>query len=298
MERQGEKLMFPTSPDFVAIDFETATRSPASACAIGLAFVEAGRIVANPSWLIRPPRLEFDADFVAIHGINAERVRGHPEFGDLWPELGGLLQDRLIFAHNAVFDVNVLLGMLKAYSIAIPTLRYACTKVVAQKTWPDWHKYDLATLAGRHGLYFRHHDAGEDARVCAHIALQAMQAKAAASVDHLLQLLYVNCGRLSPAGHTAMSQNPALPLLGAFGRWAPRLHQLPEQRQRRQRSLGLTATTLDYRQPAAVINGYTVTLDSCTCPDFVQRELPCKHIYHLAWKVAMAARASDSGLYN
>jgi hypothetical protein len=29
-------------------------------------------------------------------------------------------------------------------------------------------------------------------------------------------------------------------------------------------------------------HGYTVTIDNCTCPDFITRKLPCKHIYALA----------------
>lgn len=33
---------------------------------------------------------------------------------------------------------------------------------------------------------------------------------------------------------------------------------------------------------AVTNHGYEVTLDSCSCPDFLTRKLPCKHIYALA----------------
>lgn len=44
------------TPDFVAIDFETADQGADSACAVGLVKVEGGRIVRSESHLIRPPR--------------------------------------------------------------------------------------------------------------------------------------------------------------------------------------------------------------------------------------------------
>ena len=42
---------------FVAIDFETANHSRDSACSIGIAVAEGGRIVALEQRLIRPPTL-------------------------------------------------------------------------------------------------------------------------------------------------------------------------------------------------------------------------------------------------
>ena len=66
--------------DFTAIDFETANSSNASACAVGLARVRDGRIVARAGWLIQPPP-GHDAFFeinVGIHGIHPEDVADAP----------------------------------------------------------------------------------------------------------------------------------------------------------------------------------------------------------------------------
>ena len=54
---------------YVAIDFETANYNRDSACEIGLAWVENGRIIKNKSvnFLIRPPTKYFN--FTALHGI-------------------------------------------------------------------------------------------------------------------------------------------------------------------------------------------------------------------------------------
>ena len=51
----------------VAIDFETANRSPASACAVGLAFIEDGEVRHRAYSLIRPRDMSFDPMNVRIH---------------------------------------------------------------------------------------------------------------------------------------------------------------------------------------------------------------------------------------
>ena len=62
--------------DFTAIDFETANSSSASACAVGLARVRDGRVVASQGWLIQPPpgHDRFFELNIGIHGIRPEDV--------------------------------------------------------------------------------------------------------------------------------------------------------------------------------------------------------------------------------
>ena len=43
--------------NWVAIDFETANAKRSSACALGIAIVENGRIIKRASWLIKPREL-------------------------------------------------------------------------------------------------------------------------------------------------------------------------------------------------------------------------------------------------
>ena len=66
---------------FVAIDFETANHSRDSACSVGIAIAEGGRIVALERRLIRPPTREFF--FTDIHGLTWNEVRNEPSFADL-----------------------------------------------------------------------------------------------------------------------------------------------------------------------------------------------------------------------
>ena len=71
----------------VALDFETANERRDSACAIGLAWIEGGRVVRRASRLIRPPELRFapgenaaaEAGVVAALGGVAQRVEALPD---------------------------------------------------------------------------------------------------------------------------------------------------------------------------------------------------------------------------
>jgi len=285
---QNTGLYLPSDPDFVAIDFETANRDSASACAIGLAFVKAGEVVANPSWLIRPPRLYFDPAFILIHGIDGDKVKEEPEFDAVWEWLQPQLEGRIVIAHNAVFDINVLKNSLDHYRLPRPTFRYSCTKIIAQKTWPTYKRYNLAELALRHGFVFQHHDAAEDARVCAGIALKAFAKHSAGNFDELNKHANISYGRLSPTEHVPVGETLLLPDLPRFGVWETPIHRQTEQVKRRQRAAGLTGAVIDPDNQSGVVNNYAVTLSSCSCIDFQERRLPCKHMYHLLDKLTEA----------
>ena len=76
----------------------------------------------------------------------------------------------------------------------------------------------------------------------------------------------------------------------SFGNWPESLHMEDNQINRRMRSFNdpMRVTSLNKKTKTAIIENskgdtwYTVTLSSCTCPDFQKRHLPCKHIYKLA----------------
>jgi DNA polymerase III epsilon subunit-like protein len=76
---------------------------------IGLAFV-AGAGGRQPSWLVRPPQLVFDPDFIKIHGITADQVAGKPNSAICGQKIRQLLEGRIIIAPNAEFDINVSSG--------------------------------------------------------------------------------------------------------------------------------------------------------------------------------------------
>lgn len=158
--------------DFCAIDFETATHERHSACEMGICVVEDGKVVKTETWLIRPPSYPyFNRHHVAVHGIQPEDVADAPTFDEIWYDAEKLIYGNLIIAHNAAFDTGVLRSCFEYYGLFKPKMNYLCSLQIAKKSWNYLPKYGLKTLAEHHGLHFNHHRAGDDAEICAQIAL-------------------------------------------------------------------------------------------------------------------------------
>jgi DNA polymerase-3 subunit epsilon len=161
-----------SSPEFCAIDFETANRYPNSACSVAVVRVRGTRVVAARSWLVRPPFRRFD--FTGIHGITWEAVRRSPTFADLWGEIAPHL-DRADFvaAHNAPFDRRVLEACARWYDIELPPIEFVCTMKLARQTW-GLRPTTLKHVADFLGIPLEHHVAASDARACAEIVIRAL----------------------------------------------------------------------------------------------------------------------------
>lgn len=169
----------------VALDFETSNSAPGSACAIGLAFVEGDRVVRREHTLIRPRDMRFYAGNIRIHGIRPEDVEDAPEFPAVLQRFGDDLDGALVVAHNASFDLGVLRESAALYGLGVPAIRSFCTVAMARKIWPELPSRRLDVLAERFAIGFRHHDAGEDAYACAHIALRGMEEMGADDIPDL-----------------------------------------------------------------------------------------------------------------
>lgn len=177
--------------DFTAIDFETANSSSASACAVGLARVRDGKVVATAGWLIRPPA-GHDRFFelnVGIHGIREDDVTHAAGWSAQLADLFAFAGDDILVAHNAGFDMTVLRRACEVTGDAYPSYRYLCSLQVARKTY-DLESYRLPVVAAAVGhLDFAHHDASADALACAHIVIDAAARHGAQDAVELAMLL-------------------------------------------------------------------------------------------------------------
>ena len=180
----------------IAIDFETANERRDSACAVGLAWIEHGRVIRRESRLIRPPELRFAPGNIRVHGILPADVRDRPGFAAVMAEFMPDLAAGTILAHNASFDIGVLRASLHACGQAAPPLAYLCTVQVARRVFPDPAGCGLAKVAGRLGIRFSHHDAGDDAYACAEIALAAMRETETADVAGLSRAIALPLTRI------------------------------------------------------------------------------------------------------
>lgn len=180
---------------FVAIDFETANHRPDSACQLALVSVRDGQIVEQRCWLMRPPRMYFSPRNIEIHGIRPEQVEDQPTIEQLWTQIASVIEGDVVVAHNARFDVGVLVASLAAFDLACPSFEFTCTRSLARQAWPGQPRYGLKPLGTWLGIDFKHHDALEDARCCAQVLLRAAERFEANSLVELEQRLRVSRGR-------------------------------------------------------------------------------------------------------
>ncbi len=177
--------------DFTAIDFETANSSSASACAVGLARVREGRVVATAGWLIQPPpgHDRFFELNIGIHGIRPDDVATAPTWVEQLDALTAFVGDDVVVAHNAGFDMRVLRSACEATDAPCPPYRYICSLQASRKTY-DLDSYRLPSVAAAAGfLDFAHHDATADALACAHIMIDTALRAGADDIVELAMLL-------------------------------------------------------------------------------------------------------------
>lgn len=162
--------------DFVAIDFETANRYPNSACAIGMVKVIDNRIVETFYSLICPPYLMFDPGNIRIHGIRPSDVADEPTFKTLWPQVEAFIGNLPLVAHNAPFDKKVLQSVMDYYDLEPIENQFFCTVKLARQAYPHLSSHRLNIMAEYLDLNLNHHQALDDARVCAEILITINQA--------------------------------------------------------------------------------------------------------------------------
>ncbi len=182
----------------VAIDFETANNQANSACQLGVVVVENLEIVEEKSWLIRPPTTYFSPHCVRVHGITARDCVDAPLWGDVWPEVKALLKSGPVLGHNVGFDARVLLATCQHYQVPLPNLELMCSRLIAKKAWPQLTGFGLANVANHLDIRFRHHDALEDARASAIVAMTAAKLSRSSSIRMLEESLGMLRGLIMP----------------------------------------------------------------------------------------------------
>ncbi|ATN34843.1 DNA polymerase III subunit epsilon [Rhizobium sp. ACO-34A] len=189
----------------IAIDFETANEERGSACSVGLAFIEDGKVVRVEERLIRPKSMRFSSFNIAIHGIRPEDVEDAGEFPEVMDEFADDFADAMMIAHNAAFDFSVWRAALDAYRQPYPELSYVCSVKLSQRAWPELGSHRLNVLAAHLGLSFSHHNAAEDALVCALASIAMARQQRADGIPELAASLGISPGRLYRGGYEACS---------------------------------------------------------------------------------------------
>ena len=158
---------------FTAIDFETATGTRSSACAVGIVTVEDGEITEEFYSLIQPPDNTYFGMNIAVHGIRPADTVDAPTFDELYPEIKKRLRGRRVVAHNEAFDRSVLRRTMEYYDLDYAELelaeRWECTMRIYKNK--GFVPYKLNACCEQLGIALQHHEALSDAIGCAHLYL-------------------------------------------------------------------------------------------------------------------------------
>lgn len=152
--------------DWALVDVETSGLVPRQHRVLSVAVVTVGpdgKQTGEFSTLLDPG---CDPGPVEVHGLTAERLRGAPRFEDVAERIGGMLEGRVMVAHNAQFDYDFLAHEFARARSFLPVSRRMCTLALNRSVDPPTGDLKLGTLAAHYGVaQHRAHDALDDTRV-------------------------------------------------------------------------------------------------------------------------------------
>ena len=145
--------MLLTDVKFACLDTETTGLSPEGGgkiCEVAVSVSKAGRPVESFSSLINPG-MPMHPDVIAIHGITNEMVQNSPKFADILPKLLGVLDNCVLVAHNAEFDLSFLQYEFEQCGMHFPKYPVIDTLKLARKSG-RFEKNRLGFIAQKLGI--------------------------------------------------------------------------------------------------------------------------------------------------
>ena len=147
----------PTTPldelTFTFVDVETTGLDPATGdrvCEIALLRVQGDQEIARFASLVHPQQ-PMRPGALAVHGITDAMLVDAPPFAAILPQIHALLQDTVLVAHNARFDVGFLRHEWQIAGQTFPFLAVVDTLALAQARYRFRHN-SLGAIAGELGV--------------------------------------------------------------------------------------------------------------------------------------------------
>ena len=147
----------PTTPidelSLTFVDVETTGLDPATGdrvCEIALLRVRGDQEVARFESLVHPQR-RMTPGAMAVNGITDAMLVDAPPFATVLPQVYALLQDAVLVAHNARFDVGFLRHEWQIAGQTLPSLAVVDTLALAQARYRFRHN-SLGAIASELGI--------------------------------------------------------------------------------------------------------------------------------------------------
>lgn len=136
-----------TNVTFVAFDTETTgLHWKESRCVeIGVVKFRNGELVGTRSWLVNPG-MPIPESARNVHGITDAMVTDSPPFRKVYPEFLAFIDDAVLLAHNAPFDMTILEAEAHRCALPVPTNVVLDTLRLSRAWFPDIKTRNLAAL--------------------------------------------------------------------------------------------------------------------------------------------------------
>lgn len=163
------------TPEFVAVDFETANDDRRSACAIALVRIVESQVVERYTSILRPPSGLDYFKFTDIHGLTQTDVANAPQWRDIHHDILRFIGESPLWAHNAQFDRSVWHALDHQFETGPTPSDFYCSMELAKNTFTTLPNYKLPTVVQFAAPNFRldHHNATSDAEACGLIVAEA-----------------------------------------------------------------------------------------------------------------------------
>ncbi|OFT97267.1 exonuclease domain-containing protein [Brevibacterium sp. HMSC22B09] len=175
--------------NFAVLDVETANRSRASICQLGVTIVRNGQIEQTYETYVVPPTGlgTFDPRNVSIHGIEPEHVADAPTWDFVDTVTRRLLQGLPVIAHNADFDRSAYYEACTAVGLDHPSFNWLCSlQLVRQEL--GYGNASLGHAAKVYGIPLDNaHTAGADSRATAAVILAIAKQRRASTLEKVWQ---------------------------------------------------------------------------------------------------------------
>ncbi|MEU3399308.1 DEDDh family exonuclease [Streptomyces filamentosus] len=163
--------------------------------------------------LVNPER---DPGPVWIHGLTSDVLEGAPLFPEIAEEFSARLDGRVLVAHNAMFDWQMIAREYARAERTAPVRQRLCTIALSKELSLPLPNHKLESLAAHFGVVQqRAHNALDDARVLA----EAFRPSLRAAAERGVRLPLLECRPL-----TEWASSPARPPAGSAyraGGWRP-----------------------------------------------------------------------------
>jgi len=176
----------------VALDFETANSNLASACSLGVTIYDDGELLDNFEWYFKPHHRYNYFTNSHIHGIYEEDVINEKEFVFYYEDLKQILNDSIIVAHNASFDIGVLNALCDVYGLDHFKNKFLDTVKISRMVYPELYNHKLDTVSNYLGICLNHHNGKSDSFACMMILLKAMEAYKCYEIDEFINKLKIH----------------------------------------------------------------------------------------------------------